>query len=405
MKAERSFEQKLLDAARAQRTGGAGRFYGASPTQTAVDEQIAEAIASVTDTSDVGFKNTDIFPLTTGGAQDLTLSFLPLDESEHVYLRGVAQLPGTDWTRDGQTLHVLSPMDARSGDDLWVEYAYLTGVPATVADGSFSETFRNASYDHAVTTLGTAYLTATGGVEGPSATRVISDSAGDGWLRFTNDSAWESGAIVFNQTFDSTKSYVFEWSYSMPKTNGADGISFFLLDGTASIPSVPGGANGGGALGYASHHNATYGHDAVGIAHGYLGVGFDVTGSWENAVQVGTGGASVVGDDVGFRGAGNSGTQNDGSYPWLTGTNLFSSIGGFPRTAPCHARVTVTPSGGSLLVTVERDTGSGYTTIISNYDVEAVNGAPPSLYRFGFGGSSGQASDVHEIRDFTATES
>lgn len=63
---------------------------------------------------------------------DLPLSFVPLHPSEslHVYLNGVEQYEGVDWTYDPVTnkVTVLSAMDARSGDLLEARYAHMSQV-------------------------------------------------------------------------------------------------------------------------------------------------------------------------------------------------------------------------------------------------------------------------------------
>lgn len=65
----------------------------------------------------------DEFTLASNGAQDVTLSFVPVEMSEHVYLRGVEQgVSGTFWTRDSLTLSLTSAADARTGDTLTVKY-------------------------------------------------------------------------------------------------------------------------------------------------------------------------------------------------------------------------------------------------------------------------------------------
>lgn len=61
-----------------------------------------------------------------------TLTHVPLADSEHVYLNGVQQDEGTDWTRAGQTLSVLAAMGAVAGDVLDVRYAYSTGTASAV---------------------------------------------------------------------------------------------------------------------------------------------------------------------------------------------------------------------------------------------------------------------------------
>jgi hypothetical protein len=70
-----------------------------------------------------------------GDAQSVTLIFLPLPYSEHVYLwrggQGTYQSQDITWTRDtgSRTINVLSSMKAQAGDSIVVEYAYYAQIP------------------------------------------------------------------------------------------------------------------------------------------------------------------------------------------------------------------------------------------------------------------------------------
>lgn len=71
----------------------------------------------------------DIFTLAAAGAQSVTLTYLPTpDRSEDVNLNGVGATRGVDWTRSGQTLSILAPMDARVNDEVKCQYTYLVGL-------------------------------------------------------------------------------------------------------------------------------------------------------------------------------------------------------------------------------------------------------------------------------------
>jgi hypothetical protein len=66
----------------------------------------------------------------SGGAQTVSLTFLPLPQSEHVYLcrglYGTYQREKIAWTREGgsRTVNVLTAMGAQAGDTIVVEYAH-----------------------------------------------------------------------------------------------------------------------------------------------------------------------------------------------------------------------------------------------------------------------------------------
>lgn len=73
----------------------------------------------------------DQFTLSSAGAQSLSLSYLPILKSWNVELNGVKALNGTDYTISGQTLNLLSGLDARTGDVVQAQYDYLTGMPSS----------------------------------------------------------------------------------------------------------------------------------------------------------------------------------------------------------------------------------------------------------------------------------
>jgi uncharacterized repeat protein (TIGR01451 family) len=61
-------------------------------------------------------------------------------------------------------------------------------------------------------------------------------------------------------------------------------------------------------------------------------------------------------------------------------------------------RITVSPAHR---ITVELDRGTGYTTVIPPFDFVAAPGQPPlpGSFRFGFAGTTGGATNIHEIRN------
>lgn len=66
----------------------------------------------------------DSTTVTEVGDQIVELTHVPITNSEHLYWNGLYQ-PGTEWTRDGQTVSVPDPGEVCAVDDvLTVEYAY-----------------------------------------------------------------------------------------------------------------------------------------------------------------------------------------------------------------------------------------------------------------------------------------
>ena len=75
----------------------------------------------------------------------------------------------------------------------------------------------------------------------------INDSVGNGWLRLTKDSIWQTGYAILNQSFPSKLGILIDLEMMIWRTNtsasGADGISVFLFD--ANTPKFNIGAFGG----------------------------------------------------------------------------------------------------------------------------------------------------------------
>lgn len=82
----------------------------------------------------------DHHPITDVGDQEITLTFLPIQHSEHVYWNGVYQR-GVNWSRSGQ---VVTMADAdewmQAGDVVTVEYAYRVGFNAPDVPGDPPDT-------------------------------------------------------------------------------------------------------------------------------------------------------------------------------------------------------------------------------------------------------------------------
>jgi type IV pilus assembly protein PilY1 len=166
----------------------------------------------------------------------------------------------------------------------------------------------------------------------------VPDPLGGGALRFTNGSQNiggtykyghnERGAILSNFTFQSNagiqvtfKTVTYHGDSGGAGSDGADGISFFLQDGS----KAPGLGSFGGSLAYScANNNNPY----DGLTGGYIGLGIDEYGNFLNGTNlvVGYSGTNVATGDnsaygygykpgrIGLRGAGNI------SMPALTST-------------------------------------------------------------------------------------
>ncbi|MFR9724129.1 lectin-like domain-containing protein [Streptomyces sp. MS19] len=261
------------------------------------------------------------------------------------------------------------------------------------------------------------------------------DGAPYGYLRLTDASRDQAGAVLHEQAIPATRGLVttFEqWQYGGATEVPADGISFFLIDGSASL-TAPGAF--GGSLGYAQKlpDDDPANPFLPGVDHGYLGVGLDVLGNyfgdWE---QRGNGCAerSPAGtvfrvpapgpDMVTLRGPGN-GTEG---YCFLTATTgNFTTEGPWPSTLPgeLHGPTTTLPPDATpeeaeallepsrrtvtveispapdpvVTVSIDFHDGNGTREVLSTPAPQPV----PETYKFGFAASTGAFTDVHLIRN------
>jgi type IV pilus assembly protein PilY1 len=284
------------------------------------------------------------------------------------------------------------------------------------------------------------------------------------------------------------------------QSDGADGMSFFLVNGSVTIGTAvePDGTSDnvgswGGSLGYTCSNANT---DYHGMYGAYIGLGIDEYGNFLNGTTntLGVTNATVTGDNtasgggqwanrIGLRGAGNVDwywlnanypayyptslqTTNDSNgkpywedavhatcqtgtlwnystpaAPTNTGTtsanggpvlydypaipNAFEVLpasvqianeyanGGYSRRSPPVSPSTygtganpitydlkITANG--LLSLSYSFNGGAWTSVIKNQSITASNGPLPSTVRFGFAGSTGGSSNIHEVLCFKA---
>ena len=299
----------------------------------------------------------------------------------------------------------------------------------------------------------------------------LPDSVGAGALRLTNgavDSGSggtnQTGAVVSNFTFPTSEGVQVTWtsvSYGGNNYNGtgADGISFFLSDGSQS-PTV--GALGG-SLGYScSNGNGTY----DGVVGGYIGIGIDEFGNFANPGDNTDTGPGFHAGRISVRGAGstawaalqasstygryyvgstsadaihntcrtgyawnysggtlrdstnariNNGNQTNDklayNYPLLYSLDLPSGVNLANQEATnMPTRGAAVPIIFSLKITSDglldfsySVNGGATQTVVSGLSITSSNGPLPSSFRFGFSSGTGGGSNVHEITCFKAT--
>lgn len=219
----------------------------------------------------------------------------------------------------------------------------------------------------------------------------------NGRLGMTQASPKQSTSATYQRLFPAANNLVtIEFDQYAHSGNGADGMAVVLSD--ARVTPQPGAF--GGPLGYGFKPGVN------GFAGGWLGVGIDEYGNFS-----GEGGATNKGrrkQSVVVRGSG-SGTSG---YNYLKGTcnngadnasgNCLSPTvdSGSDSNRPHRYRLTIDSRiTGQSLVKVERNTGSGYSTLIDSFNAAGQSGqaAIPENLLLSLTGSTGDATNAHQI--------
>ncbi|MFQ6758330.1 MAG: hypothetical protein D9V46_06850 [Deltaproteobacteria bacterium] len=233
--------------------------------------------------------------------------------------------------------------------------------------------------------------------------RIVNDR-----LRLTDNRGGASTMAALRQLFPASgNKIVVEFDHYAYDGSGADGMCVVLSD--ASIAPLPGAF--GGSLGYAPKQ-ASAGGDTThpGFAGGWLGVALDEYGNFSNPTEGRTGGPGQRSDSVAVRGSGSLYT----GYAYLAGTNTLSpGIDNADATSPAPGyryRIIIDHLDGvHAWTSVERNTGSGYTTLIgcapgqtsgcTPLDAKAAAGqaAVPANWYLSFTGSTGGETNIHDF--------
>ncbi|MFT4010595.1 MAG: hypothetical protein QM655_11205, partial [Nocardioidaceae bacterium] len=161
--------------------------------------------------------------------------------------------------------------NATLGDSAWtlLDEACLTDAPA----GSTYACDRDSDPTASITSRG--YGTPAAGNDGT------------GFLQLTDNSTYTKGGAIYNNAISADVGLAIEFTqyqYGPNRNNTdrrpADGIGFFLVDGSTSLTST---GPTGGALGYGARRDTS----VDGISGGYLGVGLDTFGNFSNTAHVG----------------------------------------------------------------------------------------------------------------------
>lgn len=273
-----------------------------------------------------------------------------------------------------------------------------------LAQFPYAESFRNSTA-RSIIFGGTpsAFLTASGSSY-QGGTPI--DSNGEGYLRLTNAANNQKGYVYNTTSFPSTDGLKVEFEYCIYGGNGADGISFFLFDATASPFNIGGF---GGSLGYAQI--TTTNPVSPGVSKGYLAVGLDEFGNFSNPNEGRQGGTARVPGSVTLRGKGDGTSLTPDNYRFLV--TQKTDLKGVSLVGDPGKRVSNPADAGyrKMLIELIPNPISGYninvritrggspqvtSTIIDNYHYP--DEAPP-LLSYGFASSTGDQTNYHEIRN------
>lgn len=210
----------------------------------------------------------------------------------------------------------------------------------------------------------------------------------NGRLRLTEAESNQATSVTYQRLFPAEGNLVtIEFDQAAYQGNGADGVAIVLSD--ATITPQPGSS--GGPLGYG------YKPGTPGFAGGWLGIGIDEYGNFR--AEGGDNNTNRLANTVSIRGSGSAYS----GYRYLYGTGTLSPMihSGSTYPSPPHRyRLTVDSRlSEQSLVTIERNTGSGYVTLIPRFNARAQTGQAtvPANFYLSFTGSTGGDTNIHEL--------
>jgi hypothetical protein len=252
----------------------------------------------------------------------------------------------------------------------------LTSSAQATAAFPITEGFRNTTVGPEWKSSGSTALTAT--------------APGNGWLRLTGAVNNQFGAMVNDNAFDSNRGVLAEFEYATYGGTGADGLVFFLYDGTTDYTNFHTGP-AGGSIGYTN----CPGSSTAGLSGAYIGVAFDEWGNFANQQfcnqNGGLPGNLLRPGRVVIRG----GVANNYQYldSKLVGQGLVAT-----RAEARKIKVAITPDM-KLSVFITFPDGE-VQTVTSNFALPS--NVPPTL-KMGFVAATGGSNNVHEIRSTNVT--
>lgn len=270
-----------------------------------------------------------------------------------------------------------------------------TGVSVTCQCDQFARTTLNPS-----TIFGANWILNSSGT-----TAFTPKIVNQGYLQLTDTNGNEATSATVPGIFPAAGNYIsVEFQQYAYNGSGADGMAVTLSD--YSQTAIPGAF--GGSLGYAQKTGIN------GFAGGWVGIALDEYGNYENWGEGRYGGLSastLYKQSIGVRGSGSGSSNSTPNYPWLAGaTGLSPGIansGSTTRSYGYFYQIIVDARNAAnstpqTFVSVNRDTGGtgSYSSLVSPFDVFAANpnqAAVPTNWQISFTGSTGGATDIHEI--------
>lgn len=434
--------KRACDEWQAVRKGGLAKRVIAALVAVAMLGGLGYATASTAvaqdDTTQQQAQQTEQSAKTTSESQDEKTS-----DSEATSKKAAADEAAADGSaEDTNTTDADAGVEAQNGADETAVQAANEQAATPVADGGSSESgsllldesFKNSTFGDANwTTADSACLTAaTSGSLKCKNTQDSSDIQGEngkGYLQLTDNSENQKAAVLYNQPVISKSGLHVTFDYYMYQTSGAgkyttpaDGISFFLTDGAATLSKA---GTSGAALGYATSDDDGIGDSSKrgeGVAQGVLGIGFDRFGNFSQQNATGTkSGSSYArvtgGEDCGqwqdpkgansvtVRGAGK--TDSDGN--WNNGYCIVASknVSGEVTDGLDSGKATKSGddnNGKSVDITIAPVTDDSATTqhltvkIAGKTVLETDIDRLPDSVKFGFSASTGADHQVQLIR-------
>lgn len=239
-------------------------------------------------------------------------------------------------------------------------------------------------------------------------------------LRLTPDTGYMSTAVTKDYEFPSFENLIIlEFTHYSYGGNGADGFAAVLYDTAVGATPTPGAF--GGSLGYAqkcengayySSYSGTCSSDCTtsggcaGFEGGWLGLGLDEYGNYQNPTEGRIGGTGSISNSVAIRGDG-SGVNG---YELLEGTSTLSpTLWDSSLTANPGDKFRMTIDArdpAHLYIRLERKLASSstYTTIINQFDAKDATynqSTTPDSVRLALTASTGASHAIHEIDDIS----